>query len=33
MRMTIRGGNINLATFMEQQETLMKKGLPMFRTD
>jgi hypothetical protein len=31
--MTIRGGNINLATFMEQQETLMKKGLPMFRTD
>lgn len=33
MRMTIRGGNINLATFMEQQETLMKKGLPMFRND
>lgn len=31
MRMTIRSGNINLATFMETQETLMKKGLPMFR--
>ncbi len=31
MRMTIRSGNINLATYMETQETLMKKGLPMFR--
>ena len=31
MRMTIRSNNINLATYMEQQETLMKKGLPMFR--
>ena len=31
MRMTIRSNNINLATFMEQQETLMRKGLPMFR--
>ncbi len=31
MRMTIRSNNINLATYMEQQETLMKKGLPIFR--
>lgn len=31
MRMTIRSNNINLATYMEQQETLMRKGLPMFR--
>lgn len=31
MRMTIRGGNINLATFMETQENLMRQGLPMFR--
>ena len=31
MRMTIRSGNINLATYMETQETLMHKGLPMFR--
>jgi len=31
MRMTIRDGNINLATFMEQQHTKMDKGLPLFR--
>ena len=31
MRMTIRDGNINLATFMEQQHTKMDRGLPLFR--
>ncbi len=31
MRMAIRDGNINLATFMEQQQTRLEKGLPMFR--
>ncbi|MBP5344211.1 MAG: Flp pilus assembly complex ATPase component TadA [Alphaproteobacteria bacterium] len=31
MRMTIRDGNINLATYMEQQHTKMDRGLPLFR--
>lgn len=31
MRMTIRDGNINLATFMEQQHTKMDRGLPLFK--
>ncbi len=31
MRMAIRDGSINLATFMETQATRMSKGLPMFK--
>jgi hypothetical protein len=31
MRMTIRDGNINLATYMEQQHTKMDRGLPLFK--
>ncbi len=31
MRMAIRDGSINLATFMETQETRMSRGLPMFK--
>ena len=31
MRMSIRDGSINLATFMETQKTRMSRGLPMFK--
>ena len=31
MRMAIRDGNVNLATFMETQNTRMARGMPMFK--
>ena len=31
MRMAIRDGSINLATFMETQNTRMSRGMPMFK--
>ena len=31
MRMAIRDGKINLATFMETQKTRLERGMPMFK--